>query len=500
MSPEQSPIQPTDLLAGLTLKGRLKYLFRDSAIYGTASAISRLFSLLTFPVLTRYFSVQDYGFIDAFMVLISLLSMFMSFGQDSAVARFFYEYDDLATRRQVISQSVFIQVVTSVALVPLLWVFSDSLSLFYTGKQGLSGLCRLGIVQAPFALYVSFCLGLLKWTFARSRFLIMSIGSTVVNTILILFSVFILKVDLTGLFWMLLIVQILFAGLGVYLCRDWLELPRGIDHVKSLLLFGCPYGLIHVIAGCIPALDRLFVSRFLGSELLGLYAVGYKIALLLSLPIQAFQTAWGPFYMSIFKEKNAEETYNHILLYFTVFICMAVLLLSFSAEPVIRILASSRYLPASGLVLPLALGFGFQACGWIPSIGVDLAKKSYLNFFNVMVSIIATAGAIWGLIGPFGMTGVAWGVCIGYAMRGIVHVWMAYNVYPLRFSLGKPFCLIAATAATGLLGTSLVFGGSYGSLILRAFLLIMVAVFVWIAILTQKERSVVLRFCRLQRA
>jgi len=55
--------------SGLSHAGRLKFLARDSVVYGGAAAISRAFALITFPLLAQHFSVADYGIIDLFSIV-----------------------------------------------------------------------------------------------------------------------------------------------------------------------------------------------------------------------------------------------------------------------------------------------------------------------------------------------------------------------------------------------------------------------------------------------
>jgi len=151
----------------LSLKGRLKFLFKDSAIYGGANALRTLFALFTFPILTRYFSVADYGIIDAFNVLATLLVTLIIFGQDSAVARFFYEYEDHKERKRVISQSLTIQIGVVIISIPLLYYFASPIAEYYTNQEGLQKLAKLVIYQIPFSLLINFSSNLLKWTFKR---------------------------------------------------------------------------------------------------------------------------------------------------------------------------------------------------------------------------------------------------------------------------------------------------------------------------------------------
>src|SRR2546422_3347440 len=123
-------------LVNLPLRGRLRFLFSDCMLYGGAAAISRFTSLLTFPLLTRWYSVEEYGLLDAVIVLTNLLTLLLVFGQDSALARYFYEYEDTPVRRQVASQSLAIQLFFLAVMLPGLWVFAEQLAHVYTNRSG----------------------------------------------------------------------------------------------------------------------------------------------------------------------------------------------------------------------------------------------------------------------------------------------------------------------------------------------------------------------------
>ena len=66
--------------SGLTLIESLKFLLKDSALYGGAAAVSKALALITFPLLARHFTVTEYGVLDYFLVLTSLMTIFFIFG------------------------------------------------------------------------------------------------------------------------------------------------------------------------------------------------------------------------------------------------------------------------------------------------------------------------------------------------------------------------------------------------------------------------------------
>ena len=54
---------------------RLKFLLSDTVVYGLGGALNKVLALFTFPLLTRYFSVEQFGVIDLLntSVVVSIL-------------------------------------------------------------------------------------------------------------------------------------------------------------------------------------------------------------------------------------------------------------------------------------------------------------------------------------------------------------------------------------------------------------------------------------------
>lgn len=436
--------------AALTLRGRLSFLLKDSALYGGAAAVSKAFALITFPLLARHFSLAEYGVLDFFLVLSGLLVTLFVFGQDSSVARFFYELEDVDERRQVISQSLAFQLLGLVLLLPPLWWAAAWLIKLFIEFDEAPWLFRVVLLQLPFLLLINFSQNLLKWTFARARFLIMSLGYTLVQAGLLLVAVLVLDVGIQGVLLVSLCTSFLFGLLGLYFVRGWLALPRDLRSLREMLPFAIPYGVICVVAAFSPALERSLTDQLLGAEDLGLYAVGTKIAMLLGLVVGAFQTAWGPFSLSLYKQSEAAHTYNWVLKIFSLGMCMLALALTLAARPLILLLASDRYSGAVELVFPLAMGLAIQATGWITEIGIGIAKRSHLNLYAYGVAIVATLGGILLLVPMLGLLGVGIGAMIGHIARAGMSSWLAQQAYPLPWRYGPVLAIFGLTLFFGI--------------------------------------------------
>jgi O-antigen/teichoic acid export membrane protein len=456
-----------------SISTRIKFLAKDSLLYGGAAAISKALSLITFPLLARYFTVSEFGLIDVFFISITFLSLLFIFGQDSAVARFFYEYTNEADRKNLISQSLIFQLSSLFLFLPVLWFFAEKAGNLLS-KDPVSGtLFKICILQIPFSLVINFSQNLLKWTFSRSRFLIISLGSVIVNVIFILAGILYFKIGVEGVFVASLFSRIIFAMIGLCYVRNWLIIPLNFRFLPELLKYAVPFGIICVAGAFVPVMERSFIDRLLGSQDLGLYAAGSRIVMLLTLFIQAFQTAWGPFSLSIHKEEDACKTYNIVLKIFVVLICSICFFLSGTGEYLILLLASSKYSGASVIVFPLTLGLAVQATGWITEIGISISKKSYLTIYSYIVFVIITFLSLYFLIPIFNLLGVALGSMCGYFAKTICATCLAQRAYRQDWEFRNVSLIIVCAMFLGLSGIYL---SNQFSILLSSFYFVVLSV------------------------
>jgi O-antigen/teichoic acid export membrane protein len=458
-------------------------------LYGGASALNVAFGLVTFPLLARHFSVADYGLVDLFTVVAGFVAVLFIFGQDSAVARFFYEYDDVDRRRQMASQSLVFQLCVVACLIPILWLAAGAISASLAPAPGAPLLIKLVLLQAPFQVLLNFSQNLLKWTFCRRDFIVLSVGSVVARLALLIIAVLWFDIGVVGVFVITLGVQIAFGLLGLYLVRNWLTRPNDYSCLRDLLPYAIPYGVIGSASAFMPALERSIVSERLGTDNLGLYAAGAKIAMLMSLPIQAFQTAWGPFSLAIHKQANAAATYNWVLKGFAIAICASVLGLALLAEPLIRLFASERYSTAAVVVFPLAFGLAVQATSWITEIGIGISKRTYLTLQAYAVFLGVTALAIYCLAAQMGLFGAALGLMLGQVIKALHSTYLAQRAYRLPWPFARIFLLIAFTLAFGLVGQAISARSDGPGASLTLLLgLGLLPVLAWTLIFTEDER------------
>lgn len=433
----------------LGIRSRLWFLAKDTALYGIASAVSKLSALILFPILTREFSVEEYGRIDYILYGTMFFGLLTVFGQDSAVARLFFEVDEHSKRQQLISQALVIIAINGLVSIAVIGALASS-SIATTAMGGHDDtLILLFIFYAPLTGLLSFCQGVLKWTFERKKYIMVALGVPFSNLLLIYVSSRYLDLTIVDLIFLMLGVTTTFALLGVFYIRNWLAMPGSGHYMRKLLPLSLPYGVIAVISAVVPLYERSAVTAQFGTYDLGLYAVGAKIASMTLLVSTAFHMGWGPFSYSIYKEENAAHTYNLVLRLFTAMICLVVLAISAIGGPLIRFLAGEDYLGGAIFVFPLAMAVGMQAIGWITEIGIHLSKKTYLNLFGFSLLLVSSVVSIIFLSRTIGIIGVALGALAGQVLMAVTSAFVAQRVYRMSWNYGLPVATVALTIIVG---------------------------------------------------
>lgn len=445
MEKKSAPVDPSSL----TLGGRLRFLARDSAVYGMAGAISRFASLITFPIVVRHLTVSDYGVLDILQVFGGFLTVFLIFGQDSGVARYFFEYEDRETRRELISQSFFLRLYVMVVTLPLVWLLGGQALQLLGIDQAFRPAFDILLLQAPFVVLLNFAVVLLRVTFSRNRYIVLSVGFSFTQAVCWLVAIFLFDASVRGILLAGLLATVVFAGIGIHYIRGWLTPTLRLNHVLQMLPYALPYGAISALRAIIPLMERALVVFLLAADALGLYAAGAKITMFYMIFAFAFQSAWEPFALSISKRPDARTTYNLVLKVFVLLACILVLVLTSLARPMITLLASEKYIEAAVIVFPLLMALALESISWITEIGLILERRTGLKLVGYLLGTLASVLGIFLLAPGLGLAGVSIAVLLGSIVKTAAVTLLARRVHNLQWELANFVIILPATFIGG---------------------------------------------------
>ena len=494
--PSQAAEGAIEQLRAAGTANRLKVLFRDSSVYGLSMAVSRLSALLIFPILARAFTTAEYGILDILNVFATVACFTVVLGQDSAVARFFFESDDLEERRRVIANAFTLQVASCIVVCGVLGLNAATISVMTFSEATHSLELGLAIANIPVMMVGSATQNLLKWTFDRRGFVAVTLGGTLAMTVLsVCFGVW-AGMGVKGVLIGLLVGRTGAAVAGLWRCREWLRWRPEMSRTPALLAFGLPYMASGILSASFPALDRACILQGLGTASVGLYGAGFKVAMVLALPIAALQIAWNPMSLAIHRERNASATYDRVVLGSTVLFAWLALALTVMAEPTVILLASEKYRAGAAAVGPLTFGLVYRSLAATGGVGVDLAKRTYFGTLSNVAGLGVAWFAMQGLIRGWGIGGVAYGVLLGQVVAGGCFLVAARKVYPLRVALCRPHLAFVAFGGASVAIAFLPAGQGWAGVAVRCVIAVVAGGIVGSAVIPRADRAALMTLAR----
>ena len=423
-----------------SLGGKFKFLLKDSFIYGGLSALTKFFSIFLTPILVRFLNPTEYGTVDIFNPIISILATIVVFGMDSAVARFYYNTEDGNERKGIISNAFWVQIVLTIIVCGLTFAISKPFLHTYFGDsysdEKLQYLYTI-ILIVVFSTPVRFAQNLLRWVFMRNQFLVLSIASIVLNFAAILICVYVFPNKILAVFFGQLISAFVCAIYAIFTIKNYIVLRIDRDKLFQMLKYGIPLMIVAFIPSLLPSLDRYFINKYLGIEDVAIYGIGYRIASLAAIPILSINTAIGPFIYAIYKEANAEKVFNLLALAIIIFVSFMIMLIVLVAPIILSVIANQSYVAGLFVVAPISFYFLFDMLKSIGGMGIELTMKTYLNPIIYLLNLIITVVLFYLFTPRFGIFGAANALMVGAFINFLVFTIISNRIYTIKFNLVK---------------------------------------------------------------
>ena len=419
------------------LKESVKFLLKDTLVYGIGGIVARFFAIFTVPIVTRVLSQSEYGTVDAAMAFVGIFASLIILGQDSAIARFFYDKGGEETwMRDVASTSLLIQLILMViGLVVFLMLSDDIGRLIYPGNSPVAGYWKVALLGIPGSAMLLFSINIFKWTFQKTKFLIISLGSTIFTVALTVYLVAYLRWGVIGAILPNVFSGAVFGIFGIILNRRYISFGNMFQNTRlarKMAAYGLPCAGVMLVSSLIPSVDRFFLLRYADLSQIGIYAVGVKVASLILLAVGAFQIAFGPYAFSIWDKKEAPEVFAKLFKLYIMGLSFIAVILCALWDVIIMVFASGKY-ASSFLVLPLLLmSHIFQGATEFTSLGVSWAKKMVFTFVLYTISTAILFMSNYLLVPYFTIVGAALSLLIANICLNVLYYLISTRFYRIR--------------------------------------------------------------------
>ncbi|PKR82187.1 polysaccharide biosynthesis protein [Brumimicrobium salinarum] len=247
------------------------------------------------------------------------------------------------------------------------------------------------------------------------------------------------------------------------LYKDFLQLKWNWDTrlVRSMVKYSFPLALAGFAFIINETVDRILLKHLtfkqattemtseaaltFAESQVGIYSASYKLAMLVTILLQAYRYAAEPFFFAQAKSKDRNNTYVKVMNYFVAAVFVCFLGVALNLDIFKYFIPNSSYWEGLKIVPILLLANVFSGIYINQSIWYKLSGQTKYGAF------IATGGAVLTLtlnfifIPIYGYMACAWATFIVYGGQMIASYWLGQKHYPIPYNLRK-FALYSSVA------------------------------------------------------
>ena len=416
---------------------QFKTLVKTSSVYGLGAVGGSILGFFLLPIYTRFLSPSDFGILETLITITSILTIFLIFGMDGSFFRFSFDSQDVAHKKQVVATTTMFLSILGLVVTLALLTNSAAINRVIFGGEDYTFLLQLTFVFAAMTAVLKIPMSIFRIRREPAKYAIVAIFHIFLTASLCIFLIVGLGRGVQGKVEGMTIAIAIILAIAYCLTRKHISFRPSASLLKRMLKYAIPLIPTGLSLWILSLSDRLFLLHFADTTELGLYAIGMRFAMMITLVIGAFGLGWGEFAFSLLRQDNRNQIYSRTLTYF-VFVTGVILLgLSLFAEELVSLMTTPEFLKASTVIPILGLAMIFNGCHTVLAIGLNITKKMGAIFPVTAISAVLNLILNYLLIPQYGMMGAAVATLISYLLMAVLMWYASQRVYPIKYEWGR---------------------------------------------------------------
>jgi O-antigen/teichoic acid export membrane protein len=425
--------------------------------YSIGNLLVMISAFVSFPILTRVFTVDEYGTLSLISATLALLVGVAKLGVQHSIVRYYGEVKSSGLGEGLARyRSTALYGMTAVAaVVTVVWaITSQIIPASWWGDRRITGLLLLTSVLIVVRAADSCLTNFLRAEEHSGMFSLYGVAKRYVGLAAILFTLFFVARDLYGFYWATII-----SETGAVLVLFLILRRRGSYPMQSvslalyrkMLVFGMPM-IAYELAGVTLMIgDRYVIEFLLGSSALGVYSAGYNLCEYIQVVLLAsIGQAIVPMYVRCWEEEGEEETGRLVrrALHYYLMLALPVFAgLWAVGGDLLVFLASAKYSAGASVIPYVAGGMAIDAGVTLVGAGLYIHKRTFVfagiaagcAVLNVLLNL--------GMVPYWGITGAAAATLISYVALAVSVFIASTREMPLSFPWSSALKFGALSAA-----------------------------------------------------
>jgi FkbM family methyltransferase len=425
--------------------------FKHAAVYGLANALLQAGSFLLVLVYTRCLSPAQYGVLEVVGRLAETVGTCLMFGGfRQALMTFYQQADGAAPRRSIVCSALglyaFWAVVGGALAILLSPVLCDLLAPDLSGPQptmtpGLLRLAILGILLEPFSLIP---LTLLQARVQSVTYILIVVCQLVFRVTASLLLVWYFRWGVAGALTATAVTGLLFG-----LALSARELARGTvwpspQRVKALVLFALPLmpgGLCYFV---LHHGDRFFLLRYASPEEVGTYALGYKLAMTVSIfSLTPLYMVWSARMYAVARTPEAPVVFGQMFTRILASYIFAGLGLCLFGDHVVALIGGAAYARSSLVIVPVLIACVCQGAVSLMDAGLYVRHRTGTKLAITLAATVVMLVLYRLLIPTYHGVGAALATLGGFVFLGVGTWHVTQRIFPVTYEWRRLALLLA---------------------------------------------------------
>ncbi len=403
--------------------------------YGLSGVISQVVSILLLPIYTRKIDPEGYGALAMLTLFSTFFQIFAQMGMSHTVFRFYY--NKALNHKQVSGNALIFITISTLILTLLCVLFTPALVSLLLAKsiphaRGIFFLSLLIAATSPFTQIFTNILKLKRQVKIVSA---ISVGQLLVTVGITIFLVIQLDMGVVGVLLGQLIGQVL--ALIVTMSYTYSEVSVELNRplMQEMIRYGTPMVPNFIMGSLTTMLGQYVVKTKYSLAETGLYSVGSKLTMPISLVLQSLKKSFQVISFQVHAEDNNSESFLQASFAFYMLIFIYVwFLISIWASEILKIMTAPAFYAALPYVAPLAFISLTEAIYVFIGQGVAVGKQTWPFAIASMSGLGVLLIAIWAFLPIWGALGVVYATILGRIVMVVVIYPFATRVIKVNYN------------------------------------------------------------------
>jgi O-antigen/teichoic acid export membrane protein len=406
-------------------------VFKVTGIYILANFANASIPFFLMPVLTKYLTPADYGFVAIFGVLLGLFTPVIGVNTSFAISVKYFKINK-ETFPAYVANSLLITVGSCLVVIIFFSIFQSQI-------EKLSDFPRewlWAVIVVCFSANITAILFvILQAMFNTYNYVILQLSRTALSFGLSILFVVWLNMSWQGYISAQVVTNLFFAGISLYSLfhKSWLTFQYNIDYIKDVLKFGMPL-LPNSLANFILLLaDRFIIVKLIGLSEAGIYAVGVQFAMVISLIMNSLDNAYTPWLYNKLNSITEDEKSKIVLMTYAYIIGMIILTVVISKFiPIIfAVFIDARFWDAFDIIFWACLAQVFGGAVNVVGKYIHYVEKTHMVLLANIPCSIFHLPFCYLMVSENGIVGAAQAATVVYFIRFLIFWIISNKIYPM---------------------------------------------------------------------